>query len=121
MARILIIDDDILMRKLLTDMLEHAGHEVYSVPDGKAGLKATEETSFDVVITDMVMPEYSGISFITDLLSKDPDAKIIAISGGGTIDAQRYLSIAELIGAQHILSKPFSTKELLAAVNDLLD
>ncbi len=120
MARILVIDDDIMMRKLLTDMLEHAGHEVLSVSDGNSGFKANEETPFDVVITDMVMPEYSGISLITDLLKKNPNAKIIAISGGGVIDAQRYLSIAELIGAQHILSKPFSTKELLAAVNDLL-
>ena len=121
MARILIIDDDVIMRKLLTDMLEHVGHDVISVSDGRSGFKANEETPFDIIITDMVMPEYSGINLITDLLNKDPDTKIIAISGGGTIDAERYLSIAELIGAQHILYKPFSTKELLAAVNDLLD
>ena len=67
------------------------------------------------------MPEKEGLETIHALRKDYPDIKVIAISGGGTIDAQRYLSIAELIGAQHILSKPFSTKELLAAVNDLLD
>ena len=121
MAHVLVIDDDVVIRKLLTDMLENAGHEVHCASDGKSGLQSYQESSFDLVVTDIVMPDYSGINLITDLLQIDPDAKIIAISGGGMIDAARYLSIAEMIGAQHILYKPFSTQELLTAVNDLLN
>ena len=121
MAHILVIDDEIVVRKLLTDMLEHGGHDVLSVSDGKTGLKVYVDAPIDLVVTDMVMPEYSGINIISDLLRIDPDAKIIAISGGGSIEAERYLSIAEMIGAQRILHKPFSTKELLAAVNELLN
>lgn len=121
MGRILVIDDEVTVRKMLTDMLEHAGHEVFSVSDGKSGLKIYEETPFDLVITDMVMPEYGGINIISDLLHIDPAAKIIAISGGGSIEAERYLSIAEMIGAKHILYKPFSTQQLVTAVDDLLN
>ena len=120
MAHILVIDDDVVIRLMLTEMLENAGHEVQSASDGKSGLKIYQESSIDLVITDMVMPEYSGMNIISDLLQIDPEVKIIAISGGGSIEAERYLAVAEMIGAQRLLYKPFSTQELLAAVNDLL-
>jgi DNA-binding NtrC family response regulator len=120
MARILVIDDEIFIRQLLTEILENAGYEVVTAPEGRTGLTLYEQSPFDVVITDMVMPEYSGINTINDLVRKHPDAKIIAISGGGEIEPERYLTIAEIIGAQYIIYKPFKKEEILKAVEGLL-
>lgn len=120
MARILVIDDEIYIRQLLTEILEKAGYEVVSAPEGRTGLKLYDQQPFDVVITDMVMPEYSGINTINDLVRNHPRAKIIAISGGGEIEPERYLSIAEIIGAKYIIYKPFKKEEILKAVEGLL-
>lgn len=120
MARILVIDDEIYIRQLLTEILEKSGYEVVSAPEGRTGLKLYAQKPFDVVITDMVMPEYSGINTINDLVRNHPEAKIIAISGGGEIEPERYLSIAEIIGAQYIIYKPFKKEEILKAVEGLL-
>ena len=66
------------------------------------------------------MPKKEGLETILDLRREDPQVKIIAISGGGRIGPESYLDIAEGFGANHILTKPFSNKELLEAIHDLL-
>lgn len=66
------------------------------------------------------MPEKEGIETIMDLKRDFSDVKIIAISGGGRIDPEEYLHMAEKLGAQRTLTKPFELKELLEAVRELL-
>ena len=83
MARILIIDDEEKFRKMLRQMLERAGHEVVEAPDGKEGVKLYREKLTDLIITDIFMPEKEGIQTIKELKRDFPEAKIIAISGGG--------------------------------------
>ena len=67
------------------------------------------------------MPEKEGVELIMELRRDFPDAKIIAISGGGRIDPEQYLGIAKSFGAKYAFSKPIERKELLNAVRELLN
>ena len=75
---------------------------------------------FDIIITDLVMPEKEGIETIMELSRTAPNIKIIAMSGGGRVNATDYLTIARRVGASDTLAKPFSGDELLAAVSRVL-
>jgi len=121
MTRILIIDDDIQILKMLRKTLEREGYEVVDATDGNKGLKLYRKDPADLVITDIVMPEKEGIETIIDLRREFPEAKIIAMSGGGQIEAESYLSMAKRLGAQRTLTKPFQNEELLEAIEALVD
>lgn len=86
MRKILIIDDDEQMRNLLCRAMEYAGFEVEAAADGRKGLRLFEENFYDLVITDLIMPEQEGMETITFLSKNYPEVKIIAISGGGGSD-----------------------------------
>lgn len=120
MPRILIIDDEESLRSLLRRVLVRAGHETQEAADGKAGLKAVAEGTFDLVVTDIIMPEMEGIDFILQLHRKAPGLPIIAMSGGGRIRPEGYLKTAQLAGAKRTLTKPFTIQELLDAVGECL-
>ena len=120
MARILVIDDDAQIRELLRVILERAGYEAVTAPDGKVGTRMYREEPADLVITDLIMPQKEGIETIIELRRDFPGVKIIVISGGGTIDAEEYLRMAKTLGAQRIFSKPFGMAEMLEAVQELL-
>jgi len=119
MARILIIDDDVQILKMLRKTLEHEGHEVVDAADGNKGLRLYRENPTDLVITDIIMPNKEGIETIGALRREFPEAKIIAMSGGGQIEAEEYLHMAKLLGAQRTLTKPFQNEELLEAIGAL--
>lgn len=120
MARILVIDDEEQVRILFERMLDREGYEVISCSNGKDGLNAYRRNLPDLVITDLVMPEKEGIETIMDLRSEFPQAKIIAISGGGRIVPQTCLDIAGHLGAQRTFPKPVERKQLLDAIRQLL-
>jgi DNA-binding response OmpR family regulator len=121
MARILIIEDDSQVREMLRQMLERAGYEVLDVPNGKEGIRLHRQKPTDLIITDLIMPEKEGIETIIELRSDFPEAKIIAISGGGRVGPMDYLNAAQKFGAVRTFSKPFERRELLEAVSALLD
>ena len=121
MARILIIDDDDQVRKMLRLSLNAAGFDVVEAQDGKAAMKLFHQDPLvDLVITDLIMPEKEGIETIIELRRDFPKVPIIAISGGGLIDPNDYLVLAEKLGAQITLEKPFSRKDIIDAVNELI-
>jgi DNA-binding response OmpR family regulator len=122
MARILIIDDDDQVRKMLRLTLNAAGFDVVEAQDGKVAMKLFHEdpTLVDLVITDLIMPEKEGIETIIELRRDFPKIPIIAISGGGRIDPNDYLILAKKLGAQITLEKPFSRKDIIDAVNELI-
>ncbi len=120
MARILLINDEELVRATLRKILETAGHDVVDAADGRVGLERYRENPADVVITDIIMPQMEGIEMILTLKQEYPDAKIIAISGGGEIDKRTLLTWASKIGAQDVLAKPFKSKEIVDAVRRVL-
>ncbi|MEI7911586.1 MAG: response regulator [Verrucomicrobiota bacterium] len=120
MAKILLVDDNAELLAMAALFLRRAEHVVTTAGDGKEVMHLVEDNAFDLVITDLVMPEKEGIETIIELHRKMPALKILAISGGGSIQGKDYLAAALDFGAARTLAKPFSGIELLAAVSDLL-
>lgn len=125
MKKILVIDDDDLVRNVIARMLEKAGFEVTSAANGREGVESYHNNPTDLVITDLIMPEQDGIETIIQLKKISENVKIMAISGGGQlgpgeVGAADYLSIAKKYGAACILNKPVERETLIKAVNDTL-
>ena len=120
MARILVVDDEELVRFTLRAMLEDAGHDVEEAVDGGAGLTQQKEAPFDMIIIDIFMPNKEGTETIMELRRNYPELKLIAISGGGGMGNLSYLEVAKKFGADLALSKPLTEGELLSAVDGLL-
>jgi two-component system, chemotaxis family, chemotaxis protein CheY len=121
MAKILVIDDDVIVRETIVQILEDGGHQVVSAEDGKRGMAAFRSESPDLIITDIIMPEQEGIQTITEIRGVQPNAKIIAISGGGRIGNTDFLKIARHLGAFDAIAKPFDPDDLLSRVGRCLN
>jgi len=119
MAKILLIDDDELLRRVLSKSLEHAGHTIIQAADGQQGIDLARATGVELVITDLVMPVREGVETILQLRRERPALPIIAISGDHS-NSKLYLEIAAKIGAKRILPKPFTPSELLKLVDTVL-
>lgn len=120
MARILVIDDDEILNGMIVQMLTEAGYEAEGARDGNRGLKLLESKPFDLIITDIVMPEKGGLEAILAIRRTNKTIPIIAISGGGKISPEQYLLLAQSFGADFAFQKPFSNESLLAAVRKCL-
>ncbi len=123
MARILLIDDDELLRDTLLQLLELDGHQVTSAADGEEGLRlfAARPGSFDAVITDVLMPGMDGARIIVELRRLQPQLPIVAISGGRRVLSSQFnLETAVLAGASSQLSKPFGRQELQGALRQAM-
>jgi CheY-like chemotaxis protein len=116
MAKILVVDDDAAVRTTLEQILEDAGYDVITARDGVRGMSAFSNLQPDVIVMDIVMPEQNGIETIVEMRKAAPDAKIIAISGGGRIGNIDVLRIAKHLGAVSVIAKPFDPSELLDCV-----
>jgi YesN/AraC family two-component response regulator len=93
---------------------------VAEAADGRPGEAAVAERLPDLLITDIIMPDQEGIGLIMSLRQKHKALKILAISGGGRLSHTDYLQMAERLGANATLAKPFRRDALLAAVQKLL-
>ncbi|NNG04128.1 MAG: response regulator [Inquilinus sp.] len=120
MARILVIDDEPAIRGLLRQVLERAGHSVAEASNGREGIDQLEADDFEMVITDIVMPEREGIETIMRIKQGRPKTKIIVISGGGHRLAMDFLPVAKELGADLTFPKPFKPAEIIEAVDTLL-
>ena len=120
MKRILVVDDQETIRRPLAQILQMAGYEVQTAAEGCEALRLYKQLPFDLVITDLVMPEKEGLETIMELRQLKPSLKIIAISGGGKLEPGDYLPMAKRFGAAKTLAKPFSTDDILEAVASLL-
>jgi two-component system, chemotaxis family, chemotaxis protein CheY len=118
--KILIIDDDASVRFTLKRILTDAGYEVIDAVDGKKGMQRFDVDVPDLVITDLIMPEQEGIETIIALKSARRVAPVVAISGGGRIDNKDLLHMAERLGADAVLHKPFGAAELIKIVKEKL-
>jgi DNA-binding NtrC family response regulator len=120
MLRILVIDDDQEIRSLLRDILEPEGYEVVDAPNGRIGIRLYEQRAYDLVITDMLMPEQEGIETIAELQERSPSVRIVAMSGGGSRGNLNVLVDAKRFGATVTIPKPFGPSEILEAVHTVL-
>jgi DNA-binding response OmpR family regulator len=114
--RILLIDDDAMLRQTIRKMLESAGHEVVEAENGRAGLDVFRKLGVDAVVTDIIMPQKEGIETIRELRALDARVRIVAISGGGRTHKMDFLNLATKLGADATLAKPFRKEALLACV-----
>jgi CheY-like chemotaxis protein len=118
MPRILLIEDDELLRSVLAQALVANGHEVMQAGNGEEGVALFRSSAVDLVVTDLVMPVQEGVETIMQL-RKQRDVPIIAMSGG-VPNSKLYLSLAGRLGAQKILPKPFTPAQLLTAIAEAL-
>jgi YesN/AraC family two-component response regulator len=119
MYEILVVDDEPMIREGLKMALELEGHKAITASDGKEAIRFVDQQKLDLIITDIIMPESDGIEVICNVKERKPDIKILAISGGGRISAKDHLKIAKQLGATGVLTKPFSTAELITEINRL--
>ena len=120
MPKVLIIDDEKDIRSVLKDMLGMSGYDVDTAEDGRKAKELYDKTDYDVVITDIIMPEQDGFEVILDYRNKNQLDRIIAISGGGRTSSEDYLNIASHFGVSSIFSKPPNYKVLIAKVDEIV-
>lgn len=116
-ARVLVVDDDLAVRDLVAAMLESGGYPVDVASNGKEALTKLASEGYEVIITDLVMPEQEGIETIKLIRRDYPTVKVIAMSGAFGGD---YLRIAEFLGAHGTIAKPLRIQTVLDAVRNVL-
>ncbi len=116
--RILIIDDDDQMRRMLRQMLELEGYAVSEASDGPEGIGRQAAQPADLIILDIVMPGKSGVETMTAIRKTDPEVEFIVVSGGGFYNAEIELDMAQTLGAR-ALKKPFERNQLLTMIKEM--
>ncbi len=117
MARILVIDDDGDILRLLASVLGNQGYDVETAADGREGIELLEKASFDLVLTDLTMPEVDGMGVLEYLSSHFPETLCIVLTGYGTIESSVE---AMKKGAFDYITKPVKSSELLLLVEKSL-
>jgi DNA-binding response OmpR family regulator len=120
MAKILLVDDDPLVRASLADVLGEIGHDVSEAVDGNDGLAALTRDRFDLVVLDILMPGREGIETIREIRKQWAALPVLAISGGSRNRWCDFLQMATDFGATATLAKPFLAPEFVACVSRLL-
>jgi two-component system NtrC family response regulator len=115
---ILLIDDDESLRRVVEYNLREDGYQVVTAADGRSGLQRFQESSVDLVLTDVRMPEMDGVEVMTHLKAMQPDLPVIVLTAHGTIDSAVE---AMKVGAFDYLTKPFTRDQLKAAVRKALE
>lgn len=114
--RVLLIEDDAPVRNLVRRMLERGHHEVTEADNGRSGLERLQTGTFELVITDIIMPGMDGIETLIALRRNFPTLRVIVMSGGGRTGSMDFLGCAEQLGASAVLHKPFTLAGLTAAI-----
>ncbi len=118
--KILLVDDEEAIRKMVRAVL---GNELYEFGEAVNGLDAQAllaKQHFDLIITDVIMPDCDGIELVMAIRRTQPDIKVIVMSGGGRVRAGHYLDLAGKLGAAKVFEKPFDTAALRQTVKELL-
>ena len=116
-GRVLVVDDDAEVRRVLVQMLLRGGYEVSEASNGKEALAVVSDEEIGVMVTDLVMPEFEGLETIRACREVRPNLKIVAISGafGG-----EFLGLALRLGADITLPKPIRPDVFIKTVQQLI-
>jgi CheY-like chemotaxis protein len=120
MAKVLVVEDDLDLLRQVAARFAAAGYAVETAADGESAVGKLRAGCFDLVVTDIVMPVRDGAEVITTVRQRQPEAKLIAVSGGYRAKAADFLRMALALGADEALAKPFSHDILLEAAHRLL-
>ncbi|MGO4410955.1 MULTISPECIES: response regulator [unclassified Brevundimonas] len=118
---VLIIEDNLVLLKTLAERFAAAGAAVTVASEGAAGMRQFRKQRPDLVITDIIMPDKEGIETICEIRVLAPELPVLAISGGGRIQAGAFLDLARRLGATDVMAKPFRSQEILNRAIRLLD
>lgn len=118
-TKLLLVDDNQEYLELLTEFLTASSYEVMPCSNGREALIKFTEFLPDIIVTDIVMPEVDGIELLLALRKINPESQVILMSGGNKGHASSYLQMAEKLGGNVILAKPFSLDVLLAEIKKL--
>jgi len=127
MKQILLVDDDERIRETVTGFFESSDVQLMSVANGSDALAVMASGRIDLIITDLFMATLNGIELIGRIRKIDPALPVVLITGGaenfpfGSSNLKSLTEIAEVLGACHILYKPFRRAELLVLINSILD
>lgn len=116
MALAVVIDDDAQVRCLVAMMLARAGYEVAQAKNGEEGIELCSSLAPEVVVTDIFMPRQDGIDVLRELKTHAKHPRVVAISGGSPRLQVDFLKVAEKMGADAVVHKPFTPSQLLQAV-----
>lgn len=116
--KVLVVDDAIFMRRMLSDILKQGGYEIVAEgTNGKEGVEQYKKTRPDIVTMDIIMPEMGGIDAVKEIMRADSGAKILMVSAMGQ---QQLVVEAIQAGAKDFIVKPFEASRVLTAVERLL-
>jgi putative two-component system response regulator len=118
MSRILVIDDEDVIRMLVVEILESVGYDVTSAESAEVALALLEDADFDLVVSDVIMPGLSGLELLESVRARRASLPVVLVTGAGTYDT---LSQALTRGAAGLVTKPFAHSDLQAAVGDALE
>lgn len=116
-ARILVIDDEEIVRISCERTLVPEGYEIDTAASGKEGLERLEKGEYDLVLVDLKMPGMSGIEFLVNIKSRRPEQKVMIMTGYDTVE---HIVEAISSGAAHYLEKPFTPDTLIERINEVL-
>ncbi|CAN5193875.1 response regulator [soil metagenome] len=117
MVRILLAEDDDAMRQYLSRALEKSGYEVVAVDRGTAAVPLIESDRFDLLLTDIVMPEMDGIELAQHAAAIAPDMRVMFITGFAAVT----LKAGKAMPQAKVLSKPFHLRDLVFEVDRMFD
>lgn len=115
--KILVLDDEEIVRVSCKKCLTPEGYDVDVAANGVEGLAMTENTRYDVILTDLKMPDMDGMEFLAKVKEKHPDTKVIMITGYSTVE---HAVKAMRMGAYNYIEKPFTPDALIDAVKEAL-
>jgi CheY-like chemotaxis protein len=118
MPRILVIDDSASALQIVEAMLAGAGHQVHACREGRNALQVLRREAFDLVVTDIYMPDEDGLEVIRESRRICPNVPVVAMSG--MTGNRNMLAVAKYLGACQTVTKPLSAADLLAAVEAAL-
>jgi len=121
MKNILLVDDEEMIRQMVRAVLSNPTYSITEASNGVDAQELIRNREFDLLITDVIMPDCDGIELVMAVRKEQPDIKVIVMSGGGRVQARHYLDLAEKLGATRMFEKPFSTTEFQSAVRELLE
>lgn len=121
MLRILVVDDHDTVRRSLRKLFEREGYTVVEASNGRMALTQMQNDSFDLVITDVFMPDMNGYQFLLTIRDSHASTPIMMMSGGGgSMGKATVLKAGAKLGAHRVFEKPFDVEEILSAVRDLV-
>jgi DNA-binding response OmpR family regulator len=120
MARILIVDDEKVVRDLLRTVLEHDGHQVDEATDGQQALDLHKRSSYDVAIVDLILPRKNGLDTIVELRAQRKETRIIVMTGALPTLLSGNRNMDDLLGSVAKITKPMRPADLVRTVREVL-